>query len=111
MFSKKSASLLENLQAELQKPDFKGVDSSLYGTSQLLKDVARASSKYQFLIVKPEKGGWELEEGAFGPPVPGSKSGHLLTQFDPQSRLIVLVCEGIYWDLLVARKGHELAFW
>ena len=57
---------------ELKKPNFKGVDSHLHDTSQFLKDVARAAPKYQFLVVTPQKGGWALMEGAFGPPLPGS---------------------------------------
>ena len=54
-------------------------------------------------------GGWEIAEGAFGPPPPNAKR-QLFSFYDEQKKLVVLLHRDVRWDLLVPIQGQERAF-
>jgi len=105
-----SAAFIKKLTALIKSPTFTGVHSSMYCSLIFLKDYAKACLSQQFLVMKKCKGGWELQEGAFGPPPPGVKAEYFGYP-DPRKQLVVLLHEGIMWDLLVPVRGHEDEFW
>jgi hypothetical protein len=53
--------------------------------------------------------GWELRDGAFGPPPPGAKNP-LYSAYDKQKTVVILLHRGVRWDLLVPVQGQERAF-
>ena len=62
-----------------------------------------------FTIFNLLSGGWNLLDGAFGPPPPGSKDP-LFSFYDDKKKMVVLLHRDVRWDLVVPVKGQERAF-
>ena len=107
--STRSRDLITQQKTLFDDPNFERLDREFYVTLETVKDYALTSSSLQFLIMKSCDDGWELVEGAFGPP-PAEKADYFSYPNDGKT-LIVLQYETDAWDLLVPRTGKEEEFW
>jgi hypothetical protein len=105
-------------------------NEKLYVTIDMVKDLALASDGlFQFVIFRPITDGWELLDSAFGP----SHSSESITSFNPTSqvqnlmafsnltlllnylffvllKVVAVIWDDIYWDLLLPVHGFENVF-
>jgi hypothetical protein len=83
-FSNETKAILSQLNDEIIRTNFEKVDEHLYITIDIVKELAIASDGlFQFVILKPFVGGWELLDMALGP----SHTGEYITSFNSSSQV------------------------